>query len=167
MLQTGRSRVRDPMRWMNFFSVYLIFPTILGLGVYSASNRNGYQEQRNKVIGVKRGRRVGLTTLPPSVSKLSKQGGILNISQTYKPPQPVTRIALFFSSFYVSRWGCEMLTRVLLLPHERKMDNLRVWHRATSVPVCTIRHELLQRKSKLQIKHCCPYPTCRAVVLAP
>jgi hypothetical protein len=33
------------------------------------------------------GRRVRLTTLPPSVSGLSRQCGILNISQTYRPPR--------------------------------------------------------------------------------
>jgi hypothetical protein len=44
--------------------------------------------------GVERGRWVGLTTLPPSVSQLSRQCGILNISQPYRPPWPVIGIAL-------------------------------------------------------------------------
>jgi hypothetical protein len=30
-----------------FFSIYLILPTVLGPGVYSASNRNEYQKQKN------------------------------------------------------------------------------------------------------------------------
>jgi hypothetical protein len=34
-----------------FFSIYLIFPTALGPGVYSASNRNEYQRQKNIVSG--------------------------------------------------------------------------------------------------------------------
>jgi hypothetical protein len=42
------------------------------------------------------GRCLELTTLPPSVSRLSRQCGILNISQTYRPPLPVTGIALLF-----------------------------------------------------------------------
>jgi hypothetical protein len=32
-----------------FFSIYLFLPAALGLEVYSASNRNGYQKQSNNV----------------------------------------------------------------------------------------------------------------------
>jgi hypothetical protein len=34
-----------------FFSIYLILPAALGLGDYSASNRNEYQKQKNNVFG--------------------------------------------------------------------------------------------------------------------
>jgi hypothetical protein len=43
-------------------------------------------------LGSKAGRCIGLTTLPPPVSRLFRQCGILNISQPYRPPRPVTRI---------------------------------------------------------------------------
>jgi hypothetical protein len=46
-----------------------------------------------------------MTTLPPSVSRLSKQCRLLNISQSYRPPRPVTGIAL--------------LTLLLLLTQDR------------------------------------------------
>jgi hypothetical protein len=51
MLPAGRSRVRDPMRWMNLFSIYPTLPAALGPGVHSASNRNEYQKQNNIVSG--------------------------------------------------------------------------------------------------------------------
>jgi hypothetical protein len=42
------------------------------------------------------GRCVWLTTLPQSVSRSSRQCGILNIPQPYRPPRSVTGMALFF-----------------------------------------------------------------------
>jgi hypothetical protein len=46
MLQAGRSRVQDPMRWMKFL-IYLILQAALGPGVSSASIRNECQKQKN------------------------------------------------------------------------------------------------------------------------
>jgi hypothetical protein len=63
--------------------IYIILPAALCPGVYSASNINKYQKQKEYFWGVERGRCVGLTTLPTSVSRYSRQCGILNISQLY------------------------------------------------------------------------------------
>jgi hypothetical protein len=71
----------------------------LGPGVHSAANRNEYHKQKNNVSG-EYNAAVGLTTLPQSMSRLSMQCGILNISQPYRPPRPVMGIALLF--LYIS-----------------------------------------------------------------
>jgi hypothetical protein len=58
-----------PDKVITFF-FYLILPAELGPGVYSASNLNEYQKQKNKCLwGIER---VKLPTSPPSVSRLSR-----------------------------------------------------------------------------------------------
>jgi hypothetical protein len=80
-----------------FFSIHIVLLATLGAGVYSASNRNEYQKQKNNVFwGVEFSRCIRLATLPPSVSRLSKQCGILNISQPRRPSRPVSGIALLY-----------------------------------------------------------------------
>jgi hypothetical protein len=58
------------------------------------------RNRKKSFCGVESGWRIGLITSPPSMSLLSRQCGILSISQSYRPPQPVKGIALLILLYY-------------------------------------------------------------------
>jgi hypothetical protein len=57
------------------------------------------------------GRCIGLTILSQSVRRLSRQCGILNISQPYRPPRPVNGDSFYF---YLFIWKFFLAAELLL-----------------------------------------------------
>jgi hypothetical protein len=56
-----------------------------------------------------------MTTLPPSVSRLSRQCGILNVLQPYRPPEPVTGIALLLLTYRIRPYKSHLNSRLPVL----------------------------------------------------
>jgi hypothetical protein len=95
MLQARRSLVRFPMRSLNILNLSDPSSRSMTLGLTQPLTE---MSTKKSSWGVKRGRRVRLTTSWPSVSWLCIKCEILNIPQPYGPP----RLALLTSPTYVT-----------------------------------------------------------------
>jgi hypothetical protein len=71
MLQTGGSRDGIPMSWI-FSNLPNPSGRTMALGSTQPLTEMSTRNLKKRNMGVKCGRRVGLTTLPPSVSRSSK-----------------------------------------------------------------------------------------------
>jgi hypothetical protein len=119
------------MRWMNFFNLPNPSGHTKALGFTQPLTEMSTRNRKIIFLWVECSRYVGLTTLPPSVSRLSRQCGILDISQPYRPPWPVT---FTYSLYQMSSQNLAHTSSCMFCHVPYVVTGCRVLARTVSVP---------------------------------